>query len=706
MEVEKMYPQHTNPNPTRPDRVACAPYNFVPLPEKVVVLEPGTLPGHDCYDPERYTGYIECELVTRSPLYIRCALNPDFFRKWGETPWHELPEEKKKEKAQFFHIENAFSPCIPGSSLRGMVRSLVEIVSYGKVQWVSEESLVFRAVGDTSSLGKLYRSRFMKEISKDQFNFLVKAGYLTKKGEKWFITPAQEVEGITFGRIELNDIPEGLQKWNDSPNAEIIYVKLEPIKTHFHNKEKHPVKLNYAKVKRASNKPEQGLQEMILVKSGSMPKKHLGFVFALPDRNEEDIPIPEEKVMAYRNQVTQFQESLLGKDGVLRENQPVFYLLENGELLFFGHTMMFRLPYPNSVKDFIPEPLKFCPNPDLAEAIFGFVPDEQRKKGRSGRVYFTDAKFVAAREGIFYSDEPLIPKILASPKPTCFQHYLVQDKNKGHDPDLKATLAHYGTPSPSETVIRGHKLYWHKNNVKPPEIINDKDVGESQLTLIRPVKAGVTFNFRVYFENLNDFELGALLWVLNLPENCCHKLGMGKPLGMGAVRIKPLLFISNREERYRRLFTENHEWYEPAERIGDFRRFTQAFESFMLERLAEGAEGAGETGNFSDQTRIKMLLKMLQWPGPPKKLTRYMEIEGPRGNEFKNRPVLPDPLCVTESSSFSSAKTQKKNKDLSGIEKISSQTAFSGVPGCGTAMAEAFEKARRKRKPGSSLKDF
>ena len=62
---------------------------------------------------------------------------------------------------------------------------------------------------------------------------------------------------------------------------------------------------------------------------------------------------------------------------------------------------------------------------------------------------------------------------------------------------------------------------------------------------------------------------------------------MGKPLGMGAVKIRPSLFISNRGERYCRLFAENRKWYEAMERIDDFGEFTQAFEIFILKQLAE-----------------------------------------------------------------------------------------------------------------------
>lgn len=44
-----------------------------------------------------------------------------------------------------------------------------------------------------------------------------------------------------------------------------------------------------------------------------------------------------------------------------------------------------------------------------------------------------------------------------------------------------------------------------------------------------------------------------------------------------------------------------------------------------------------------------MLLYLLQWPGPDKDKTRYLEIEhGPaKDNEYKNRPVLPTPEGVS-----------------------------------------------------------
>jgi CRISPR/Cas system CSM-associated protein Csm3 (group 7 of RAMP superfamily) len=74
-------------------------------------------------------------------------------------------------------------------------------------------------------------------------------------------------------------------------------------------------------------------------------------------------------------------------------------------------------------------------------------------------------------------------------------------------------LRHYA----SDMVIRGHKLYWHRKVVEPKDYTyqgsqEDIEQHKKQLTGIQPVLPGARFAFRVYFENLTDEELGALLW--------------------------------------------------------------------------------------------------------------------------------------------------------------------------------------------------
>jgi len=51
------------------------------------------------------------------------------------------------------------------------------------------------------------------------------------------------------------------------------------------------------------------------------------------------------------------------------------------------------------------------------------------------------------------------------------------------------------------------------------------------------VKPTVTFQFTINVTNLSQVELGALLWLLSLPDDHYHRLGAGKPLGFGSVRL-------------------------------------------------------------------------------------------------------------------------------------------------------------------------
>ena len=52
------------------------------------------------------------------------------------------------------------------------------------------------------------------------------------------------------------------------------------------------------------------------------------------------------------------------------------------------------------------------------------------------------------------------------------------------------------------------------------------------------VRPQIAFEFEMEVTNLSDVELGALLWLLALPENHFHRLGGGKPLGFGSVRVE------------------------------------------------------------------------------------------------------------------------------------------------------------------------
>jgi hypothetical protein len=72
-----------------------------------------------------------------------------------------------------------------------------------------------------------------------------------------------------------------------------------------------------------------------------------------------------------------------------------------------------------------------------------------------------------------------------------------------------------------------------------------------QKVKVKPVRPHTGFYFHVDFDNLTERELGLLCYSLQPTPDYRHKLGMGKPLGLGTVRIDPIamLFVS-RGDRY------------------------------------------------------------------------------------------------------------------------------------------------------------
>ena len=656
-----MNPKHKNPS--RLERTAHAPYNFVPLPEKIVLAEP--LPTQDQYYADRNTGYIECTLATESPLYTRAALNPQFFREWVDKSREMMKNAQVREQyAQCFHVDDAQRPVIPASSLRGMVRLLVEIIGYGKVHWVTKAPLVFRAVGDTTGLGEYYRQRLLRDDDKKRYTPLMKAGYLEQQKGHWFIRPAKTINGVTFARIHKDKIPSKLPIWYGCKNAWRIWVKVgqydyQKVRGGF-------IHLRYVPVLQAADSTANGFQEAVLARSGAISSKRREAVIFPPDSQAPLLEISDELIGSYQEQISPEQKKLLGEHGALNPYQPIFYLVENGVLIFFGHLMMFRLPYGRTPFELVPSTLRSESSVDLAEAIFGHVPEGNRKTGQAGRVFFTDAQFESDRDGVWLSEKPITPAILGSPKPTTFQHYLTQQ-----NPDDKRQLDHYASPPPHTTVIRGHKLYWHRGAVEQGDVEEKNSVDWStntQHTQIKPVKAGVTFRFKIQFENLSNVELGALLWAMTLPgetdKQYRHKLGMGKPLGMGSAKITPTLYLSNRRSRYTRLF-EGETWHKADGRENNTQQFMNAFENYVLAGMDQGERG--QKKSLKDVERIKMLFKMLEWPGPNPQLTKYMRIEPV--NEYKERPVLPDPLNIEQPTSTLPRSSPKPRRGKSRNQK-------------------------------------
>ena len=177
---------------TSPEQ-AYAPYNFVSLDDIVIFYNKDALPRRNSFTG--LSGRINLNIETKTPLYIQRTLK----EKEVEELTKIEKEENNKDKMREFNkkIYQSFSPAsgkykIPGSSLRGMVRSLYEIATYSKMSFLDDRKLYFRAFADRAKLLQEYYNKRMINEDKNAIPRLkVKAGYLFKSGKDFYINEAE-----------------------------------------------------------------------------------------------------------------------------------------------------------------------------------------------------------------------------------------------------------------------------------------------------------------------------------------------------------------------------------------------------------------------------------------------------------------------------------------------------------------------------------
>ena len=349
--------RHDNPQKPRYDRKsrrqqeAHAPYNFLPLPPKVVPAE-APLPL------DRFaglSGWIEYELETCSPTYVRGMLTNKAYEAQGQKKANQLSEQEKLERADFFstgngEVEGQPEPAIPGSSLRGMTRALVEIAGHGHTRWVADEpTFTFRAVA--AARDDPLRDPYQAALGR--FGSEVRAGYLQYEKGNWYIQPAVTPQKLRLpersgylkvkeGAIGKDDIP-GFVRFNQKGYRPTWYRVSVSVSEAQGSKGRY-VRLNRIGLPRARLQ-HQG----VLVCSGNMaetggnsPRKNHALVL-WPDGKVPRLPIPAQVVRDYIAGLSPYQRDELqawgSGDGCLprseelnpkREKKPSFLLAPKG----------------------------------------------------------------------------------------------------------------------------------------------------------------------------------------------------------------------------------------------------------------------------------------------------------------------------------------------------------------------------------------
>lgn len=513
-----------------------APYNFVPLADWVHCPDWADWVSHDLPFKDGLSGHLDLKITTYTPLLVGGVQQKASTEAPGEVRPFRMPDGRY---------------AIPGTSLKGMIRAVIEIATFSRMSMVDNRQL---GVRDLTGGVPGYQSAMTKITDKNTFKSLSKAGWLFFDKEKncWIIKPCHysRVEhydlkkylNTAWVKITNKERPTALEKYNEWKKTKELDVAFDPEqeKAHQHSPDKkgNPKYLIYSKALNLGSGDTAGT----LVFTGQpSPKKHLEFIFY--GSNGLPIVVPEKVFRGFldiHDSKTEHSERTAWDDWRGKDRVPVFYLEEPGQkgtVSSLGLAMMYKLAYKNSLHDAIkhscPKHLDDSLN-DMATLIFGRVGDAS-EQCLKGRVTFHHA---VADDKPAALEQP--PTILNSPKPTYYPNYIRQP---GAVNGKITKNGNYETFMSDNCKIRGWKRYpvrpLAQATVQPLSVEQIDDNNPAVQVKLHTLPEGTVFSTRMSFHNLKPEEFGAICWALTWAgeKQLRHSLGMGKPFGFGQIEI-------------------------------------------------------------------------------------------------------------------------------------------------------------------------
>lgn len=493
-----------------------APFNFVPLNEKPYLADWAELISQDIPFENGISGTIELQIETKTPTFVG-----------------DKVEEDKNKPCEFCHIEKDGKKLyfIPGTSIKGMIRNVMEILSFGTMAQTQVQDQSF-SIRDLSC--QIYRDK----VKPDN----IRCGWLSYNGIQYQLEDCGKPDRITAEKLD-----------------EIFNMKLLNFitnKENFKSDENRTAQKKYEMFKKAGHKETELTGNFM--KNGScgtivftgQPNarntnvrdkhkwgKHKEFVFS--EKTEQKIVIPEILFKVF-DTIHQNSPDYVGikkknKEGeqktcyrnLLRAGKkiPVFFIKNGkGEIEAMGLSYMFKYPAFNSVYNGIPKALLEPDGHDLCECIFGYT---SKNKSLKGRVHFSPA--ILTGEAMFCEKTKLA---LSKPHPSYYPIYL----GDGQTWDSKESIR-----------IAGRKRY----PVRETKDIYGNEGTDDMNRTIRPIAQGSIFKGMIRFHNLRPIELGLLLDAIDFCQHskCFHNIGQGKPLGYGKVKLS----VTSEKENMKRI---------------------------------------------------------------------------------------------------------------------------------------------------------
>lgn len=488
------------------------PYNFVSLPDKV--KKSAYQEGNP---KENLTGYLDVSLETLTPLFIPNTTNEHYY----------YPENTEHKSEDFYSYEDLsnktadnrknYAPVIPGSELRGCIKSIHEIQNDSCMANTDYDMYFARRSAPKNNMFSPY------------ILFWENNHYRLYKAERKVLKQKNYQEIFTKLKADGNNkfIEKRIDNYYDSSTLQ-----------------------------------EQTSPQVVL-------EKHLYFCrIGEPFINNnrrlnvyriigKDDDLTKDEIKRFKKTLKDYSDSKINKAidkghtgyldvlDRLEHHLPVLvFVRTNDDKKSLSPASIGKYMCPDDLSVFLKEyePCKSLDDCCLTCQIFGFVDQNENNKGEthSSRIRFTDATTSQNPDDCYDSWRTIKP--LLGPHPSNAIFY-------GHNPENR-NYRKWAWDKATGIKIRGRKLYFHSNDAEKNGT-NAKDI--LNLT-IHPVKKGVSFSFKVYYENLTKEQLESLIKSINLynsitSKQYAHKIGHAKPFGYGSVRMKVGNIIQRKVEK-------------------------------------------------------------------------------------------------------------------------------------------------------------
>ena len=517
------------------------PYTFYPGSDKKVSYE-------EYEDKKEYlTGKITVEIKTKTPLFIPHSGTEKAFK----VP--NAPEEHKSydfftyseaREGMPLNEKNAAKPVIPGSEIRGMIRSVYEALTDSCFSAVNEDALLYKRTND------YYKPALIRKARNGKYYLVINKG-AGKKQEiyiesyKLSMNAAKSAGNFTEGQhVFFSDIPG-----------------------------KRPARVRNISIKQGRGlknegyiiKGEKGFNKKnyIVIALSAYGKSRQTIVSPKDELSDEELSTLEHVLSSYKDERVN-KHMKKGHKGyqdyaeaweVFKAGNEGYFPVYASEVGSPGHSFYYLSPacitkeaYQNTIGKILGNHgnLKPCSDPsDLCPAcsLFGMV----AKKGtKASSIRFADAKCAMKTDGDYSSCymNPVTLQELSQPKVSSTEFYLIRPEDAAfwtydykvvYEKDGKLKLVLCG----NEVNIAGRKFYWHSKVDEEDKMFFPQVEANERNKTVRPVKSNITFTEDIYFDRISRTQLDQLLIMLNMSSEGKrgYKLGSGKPLGMGSITM-------------------------------------------------------------------------------------------------------------------------------------------------------------------------